>query len=493
MKSRLNRLILSKPILYMLIVIFLAIVFRFIRFTDFATFGHDNSRDNIVAFKMFEYGEYIYVGPVFSVIWGYMSPIYYYLLYPFFLLFKFSPLSAPIASMVANIVALLLLVYVALKYYGKAAAFIVAVLFGFSVYIIKQGGEGLNPSLMVPFSVLGIYSYIEWLKSSKGKFLYWFAFALSFITALHPAGFFLLLPFIILYFIYKPKFDIKSWFFASSIYGVLGILPYLIQEKKLAWWTIKQFIEYFKSEDKEGASFLQSQLNYWFAVCKNISLALFNDVNNIGILIAVLILGFLLYGAIRFFKDKNNSTVLAFILLIYLMAFGLAVNFPQPEPHTKWFAAVFIPIVVLYITSLLTRLYRTNYWYGTLLILVGVLLLNVRLQFTLNREADSFSYMKEVSEVIRADSQGEPIDIYGLNPEPIYYMMWHYEQNPEAKDMYFSWIKWAREKDNDIVYFVQDKYALDHNTIEKIKDKHGTETYEEIYTSETGNKIYLFK
>src|SRR5688572_18835610 len=139
MKSKFNEFVLSKPLLVILGLVVVTIALRFLRFEDFTTFGHDNSRDNILAFKMFSYGEIIFTGPVFSVIWGYMSPLYYYLLYPFYLAFKFSPMSAPVASMVANITTLGLLAYASYKLYGKASAFISIILFGFSVYIIKHG------------------------------------------------------------------------------------------------------------------------------------------------------------------------------------------------------------------------------------------------------------------------------------------------------------------------------------------------------------------
>lgn len=493
MKKRFNQLVLSKPFLYITALAFIAILLRVLRFDEFTTFGHDNSRDNIVSYKMFAYGEYIFVGPVFSVIWGYMSPIYYYMLYPFYLLFNFRPMSAPIASLVANLATLGLLAYSSFRLYGKAAAFISALIFGFSVYVIKLGGEGLNPSLMLPFSILAFYSYIQWLKSSRSKLLYIFAFALSFVTALHPAGFFLLVPFAVLYFFYKPNIKPVPFLIASAIYGTLGVLPYLIQEKKLAWWTIKKLIEYMKTEKTGDLTFLQSMTNFFMAVLKNISLVLFNNTNQIGQVLAALVLGFIVYESIIFIKNKNNSTILAFTLLFYILTFGLLVKFDTSEPHTKWFAAAFVPLIVLYISSLLTRLYRTNYWGSAILILAGITLLNISMFFTIPREDDSYSYVREVSEIIRQDSQGADIDIYGGNPEPIYYILWYYENDPELKEKYFTWIKWAKEKDADLVYYVEEKSVLDHNKIEEIKDKHGVENFEELYTSEIGKKVYVLR
>ncbi len=495
MKLKFTEIILSRRFLAISITILFSVVLRFARFYDFITFGHDNSRDNLVSFKMHEYGEYIFVGPVFSVVWGFMSPIYYYMLYPFYLLFNFSPISAPVASMIANIIALLLLIFVAYKFYGKAAAFITAIVYGFSLYIIRQGGEGLNPSLMLPFSVLAFYSYAEWLKTGKGKILIWFAFALSFVTALHPAGFFLLIPIAVLYFFYKPKFQLKSTVLALGLYGILGVVPYLIQEKKLAWWTIKQLLSYLKNGGEEKVSFITATTNFFTAILKNISLVLFNNTDMIPMVIAGLILIFLFYEAVLFFRKRNNSTLLAFTLVLYLLTFGLVVKFDTSEPHSKWFAAAFVPLIVLYISSLLARLYRTNYWYSTLLIIFGFVAINLNQYLTINREVDSFSYMREVTEVIRKDSNGANIDVYGGNAQPIYYMLWFYEADPKLKEQYFTWVKWDKERDGDNkpVYYVELKSELNHNKKEEIIDKYDTTTQEVIYTSESGKKVYVFR
>jgi hypothetical protein len=143
--------------------------------------------------------------------------------------------------------------------------------------------------------------------------------------------------------------------------------------------------------------------------------------------------------------------------------------------------------------SLLARLYRTNYWYSTLLIVAGIFTLNLHQFLTVNREVDSYGYVREVSEIIRKDSGGEDIDIYGANPEPFYYMLWYYESDADMKEKYFSWIKWAKEKDADTVYFIETEYGLEHNKIEEIKSKHDVEDSSLIFTSETGKSVYVFR
>lgn len=473
--------------------ILVSIILRFVRFTDVAIFGHDNSRDVIVLYKMFEYGEYIYVGPVFSVVWGYLSPIYYYLLAPFVFLLNFHPISVAVASMVANIAMMLIAGYLSYKLWGRKAGLVALVLFGLSTHLIRQGGEGLNPSLMGPFTLVAFYSYLQWLKTSKNTYIYWFAFALSFITALHPAGFFLLIPFIISYFFYKPKITLKSVSVFSVIYGALGVFPYLVQEKKLAWWTIKKFIEYFRSDDDVVVSFGQSIINFITSVAENISLLIFSDIIWISLSISIVILALLIYEGALFFKEKTDTRYLAFTILFYLITFGLLVKFEKPELQLKWFIAAFIPLVTLYLVSLINRLPRSKYLVSGIFILFGFISLNLGVLFTFQRDYDSYSYTREVSELIREDSDGVDIDIYGENPEPYFYMIWYFEDDKVLKEKYLSWFKWAKEKDDEVVYFIQTSYDLFPAKIDDINGKHGTNHYEVLYESPEGRKVYVFR
>ena len=121
------------------------------------------------------------------------------------------------------------------------------------------------------------------------------------------------------------------------------------------------------------------------------------------------------------------------------------------------------------------------------------MIINLYSFFNAQVDVDTVSYQKKLAKVIRADSAGVDIDIYGVNPDPTYYMMWQLEKDPQIKEKYFAWIKWAREKGFPLVYFIESSYDLDEEKIEDIADQHklGDDVrYKVIYESKDGKKVY---
>jgi predicted membrane-bound mannosyltransferase len=99
----------------LLIIVIFAVVLRLVKFGQIATFGFDSSRDLILTYKMLNYGEIIYRGPVFSVIWGFVSPIYYYLLFPFHVLFNFNPNTSSFVGAIFGLLTVVIAFYAAKK------------------------------------------------------------------------------------------------------------------------------------------------------------------------------------------------------------------------------------------------------------------------------------------------------------------------------------------------------------------------------------------
>ncbi len=443
---------------------------------------------------MYLYHEWVYRGPVFSVVWGYLSPVYYYLLFPFHYFSKFHPLSSPFASVIFNLAAIALAGFFTYKIFGKISALFVLILMGFSSSYLMKSYDGLNPTLIPPFAVLGFYSLYKVLNGHIRTYFSLLAFCLAMMIALHPSGAFWLLPLVSLYFIYKPKIGFKSLIFPSLIFGVFGILPYIIQEKKLAWWTIKQFIAYIKSGQTQD---LQPTMwnyfsNFIVGTSKNISSVLFYSESNWSIIISIFILLFITIKAFGIFKNKNKYNYSAFFLFTYLLNFGLLVKFAEPDSNMKWFYAIFIPLFLIFLGISLAKIFHSKYWVFSVLFIIVFLTINLNAYFNITPEVDTYSYQKIVASVLKKDSQGSDFDIYGLNPEPTYYMMWYVENDSNLKEKYFSWIKWAKEKDSDLVYFVQASYDLKQEKLESIANEHGIEniTPKILYISESGKKVY---
>lgn len=463
---------------------------RIAKINDLSAFGHDTSRDLILNYKMLTYQEWIYRGPTFSVAWGFMSPLYYYMLFPFHLIGGFHPLSSPIASMIFCITASLIAFYFLFKEFSPRAGYIVLFIFSFSFLYILMSMQGLNPTLVPPFTVLAVFSMYEIFLKNKHKFLAVLAFAFSFLIALHPAGVFLIVPVIILFLIYRPRISLKIWLVSGGIFALLGVCPYLIQEKKLAWWSIKQLLEYSK-EPGEKVTFIPQVFNFIESTVRNLSLGLFSSTHWIFLFIAIIIIALLIVEGTMFLKYRSKYKFIAFILLTYLVTFMFLVKFPEAKLNQKWFGAVFVPLAFIYTALLLERLWRVK-GFVLYILLTVFFAVNIYAYLTYTASTDSFAHISYATEVIRDHSKGAQIDVYGLTPDTIYYLLWLREKEPARKELYLSWIKWAKEKNSKLLYFVESTYDLNPDKLQSLIDRHKIKgEYEQIGISPQGRKIYV--
>jgi hypothetical protein len=422
---------------YFLVILAVAAILRLIRFQEFTQFGHDSSRDSIVEYKMFTLGEIIYRGPVFSVVWGDMSPIFYYLIAPFHFILNFHPLASSIFSGVLNFLCIVFASFISYKFFGKKVALVTAFVFGISTIYIVNASSALNPSFM-PIFVLGLYYFLaQLLIEKKQAALIGISFCMSFILSLHMSGFFFIPLLVLLYIIVKPKIDKKTFLISAVVFGIFCVLPYLIQEKKLAWFTIKQFIIYFESSDKRPhITIIKRIWNFTDAVLKNTSWFLFGTIVKNYILYTVPVYLYLIYQFItsaRNFRKLTAETLLVAILVIYIVTFFVSVPFGEGALNRLWFGAAYIPLLGIYFSLAVSKLVNKKYYYLGILILAIFAVVNINYIYNFGGSSDSYSNRKELAEFLRKDSNGQDFDIYGSNPEPLYYILWYFEKDDKRK------------------------------------------------------------
>jgi hypothetical protein len=128
-------------------------------------------------------------------------------------------------------------------------------------------------------------------------------------------------------------------------------------------------------------------------------------------------------------------------------------------------------------------------------IILGILLfivLNIKAYNTYIPEKDTYISQKNIAEVIRNDSKGADLDIYGTDREPIYYILWYFEKTPNLKKKYYKWIKWSKKYDSDLVYYIEEKTPLTDKQISEINNSHQTKSVNLIYEYK-GRKLYKFE
>lgn len=471
----------------------LALTVRFYNIVNLASWSHDNSRDVILIYKLFTYHEIIWRGPVFSVIWGFLSPIFYYLIAPVYWILNYSPLAPGLFFLLINFLTLVLLFYVVKKIYGLKVSLILGILYGFSFSVIKEGAYGLNPNFVPLFVILFFYSLYQIISLKKSKYLILLAFSSSMLISFHPGGFFTLAALPVLYFKFMPKFKFKEIISSFFTFLIFGIFPYALIEKKFDFWNLKQIIKYVQqgsAEAPKDVSRIHSFLNFWFIYLKNISLVIFATDNLIFLFLTSVLVVFICY---LIFANRKKllviDRVLIITIVIYIFLFGLLIKFEASQGLTWWFHTCLIPLTLILIARALGYVS-----YKFLIPFLSIFVFFNILGFAkYTPPLDTYLVSKLSVQKIVNDSNGEDFDVYGSDDEPIDYMVWYFEKDPLLKQNYYKWVKWAKKKDSKLVYYLEsfDSSMSFESSKQTIKDKHGL--INEEYLGKVGESVKIYK
>jgi len=158
--------------------------------------------------------------------------------------------------------------------------------------------------------------------------------------------------------------------------------------------------------------------------------------------------------------------------------------------NERWYFSVFIPLIYLYLAILLGKVLSKN---RVVFVVLAVLYFGSNLYTYIARtpKHETYYYEKLVTEKVLEDSGGSDLNIYGINPEPNYYLMWYWERDPVKKDQYFQWIKWQKTKNSSLVYYVTPEGKNVADYLEGLKKDHNlVGNYKSIYRLPDGSIIY---
>jgi 4-amino-4-deoxy-L-arabinose transferase-like glycosyltransferase len=224
----LRRLIESKPWLIFLIILFVGLYLRFYQIENVREFTWDQARDSWVVRDILM-GKPTLIGPKTGVGQFHLGPLYYYLLAPFYYVFKLDPMAANYFNILANIFNFVVLFWVTKKLFNNYAA-----IFASSVYAINHYLVGLNlmpwnvtpvigVSLLILYGITRVYQgRYNWI------FLIWFLSGLFF--QLHFTAIFI--PLIVIgsfIFVKEKRKVIKNSLLSLPLY-LLWFVPNIIYE-----------------------------------------------------------------------------------------------------------------------------------------------------------------------------------------------------------------------------------------------------------------------
>jgi len=188
----------------LIFTLFTVLIFLFLRFYNIDQslfFWNDMGRDLSVLQQWQQTGKPPLLGPQTSALPINQSAIYFYLLYPAFLIFGGHPIANLITLASVYILAFLLGLFIIKKYNLPLKAYsLITIFFLLSIHpqYIIQGRFVWNPSFVTPFLIIAFYSFYLLLSRFSWKKL--IVFSLSIATAISLS--YSVAPFLIAIFIY---------------------------------------------------------------------------------------------------------------------------------------------------------------------------------------------------------------------------------------------------------------------------------------------------
>jgi len=228
------------------ILVFLAAVFlRFYHLREYFIFISDEARDAFVM-KAMGAGKIVLCGPTASTGEIHLGPIFYYMLFPFFALFNFDPVSGAVMAALFAVMTVVVLYLFLRELCNRTIALGVSALYTLSPVVIHYARNATNPGTLPFFSTLFFYSLY---KAQKGKdnFIFLAALCLGVMVQLHLTCIVFLVFFAAYFFYRKISFRGKH---AAYSYGILLILllPYFVYLFTTNFKDILFSVDYFSSK-----------------------------------------------------------------------------------------------------------------------------------------------------------------------------------------------------------------------------------------------------
>ena len=235
----------DRVILFLFILLILvAVFFRFYKIRDYIVFLGDEGRDMIVIRDIFVKHHIPFLGPTASVGGFYLGPIYYWMAAPFLLLWGFDPVGPSYMVAIFGLLTVLLLYKFLKETVGFWPALLVGLLYSTAPLIVRYSRSSWNPNPLPFFSLLLIYMTYLGIKKTKPIFFLAAGLAFGIAIQLHYLALLLLLVFLAIVLLSS---NWKSWPKSIGFYIVGALItfsPFLLFEASHNFPNFRTILEF---------------------------------------------------------------------------------------------------------------------------------------------------------------------------------------------------------------------------------------------------------
>ena len=345
-------------LILIIIVIAVAIFFRFWQIRDYVVFLGDEGRDMIVMRDIFINKRLPFLGPTASVGGFYLGPIYYWMAAPFLLLWGFDPVGPAYFVAIVGVATVFLLYRFLKETVGFWPAILVSLLYSTAPLIVRYSRSSWNPNPLPFFALLMIY--FIYLGIKKKKWIFYAGAGASFGVAiqLHYLAIMLI---IISSLIVLVNTNYKKWpqILASASTGfIITFSPFLFFEIRHSFPNFKTILEFVTRGSTTG---FQTSNFIW--LLSNFGNILLEEISIIkGTVITRIFFWFLTLGGLSglfFYRKTNNLRISYSIGIIWFLGGLLTLKYYSGQIFDYYFGFMF-PAPFFLIGLIFSTMWKNN-------------------------------------------------------------------------------------------------------------------------------------
>jgi hypothetical protein len=338
----------------------MASILRLYKFTETYGFFGDQGQDLLAIHHWFTTGQIPVVGILTSLSTFHMGPMYYYSIAPFVFLFQGNPIGPVVLFLLGGIGLVALGFYLCLKFADLTTAMVFSILLTFSPHLIFLSKGAYSPNLQPLMSVALLYFFLNFLKSSKYKNIFFLFLIIGVGVQYHYLFLANLVIFNILFLIFKRKVFLNLRYYLLAGLGFLSpLVPFLIGQYDLNFQdingiylyltqpeeNIKSVITYKDITDKITYPFLiyfsSDKLNWYF---EQLTTPLFIALTAAAALISI----------------KYHLIFVRAVMIYFVI--GVILSIVAKVKFFWWYEGFFSVIAILVVSCSISFLIKTRYF-----------------------------------------------------------------------------------------------------------------------------------
>lgn len=414
-----------------ILIILCAVFFGFYELEERYLFEWDQERDAASIWQMVKEHKPSLIGPIALGPGSFfLGPLWFYLLLPFFLVFRMDPISGAFFASTANVITTFAVLLITRKFFGFKEAMVAGIL-----WATTFDRSVFNPMLVPLFSIIFLYILIQ-ISKSKVKYISLAFLFVGLSLQIHIQTLFFLIPLILVIHKAPIKEIIKGLFLF-----LLTFTPIIIFDLRHNFTNLKSLINFLSDQSTNPISIFQvlpfSLIKFLTAVSGLLPDLPMDSVKK-GALFVL--------GAIVGIKFSKTSFQIKLILLSFIILPPLLFSFYKGNLSEYYFALTFAPVIIGF-----GSLFKKT---PAPLILLLILIITV-LRFNTFMDKSytlSLKYKREVVSYIIKESKGYDFILHidssygyanGFN-----YLFTYYKNNPKEKGdhLFLISIPWSQKQ-----------------------------------------------